>query len=259
MTVATIQSQTETGIVVELQPKGFAYCGMPVAEVEISFDHPLHGRCRVIAKHFATIGKQRGAVGYGFLGCNGERGSAFRSEKYLSNLAVTVPESDFAAALAVASAQAATAVQVAEAEAASEAAEQAATARAECPDGFAPCRQKWSNGDLCAALYVTGDGIEVIDSDLLENHGGFYWIAAALVEAARVKSADETAKAEAQKASRAATLQAATSKAGETGKDVEVERWTEDCDGSVDECSTDIVTRSIRPDGSAIVRRIHTH
>jgi len=194
-------------------------------------------------------------VGHGFLGCNGETGRAFRSEKYLPNITVTVPASDFAAALAVAGEQAAAAGGVEKAEAVT----QAESAKSECPAGFVVCTQKWSNGDLCSALYVTEDGTEVLGSDLLENHGGFYWIDAAEVAKARAVADQKKADAEAKKASRSAALVAVTTQARETGKDVEVERWTEECDGSVDECSTDLLMRSIQPDGTTTVSRIHTH
>ncbi len=44
-----------------------------------------------------------------------------------------------------------------------------------------------------------------------------------------------------------------------TGKPVELERAMVDCDGSVGECSTDIVYRYAMPDGSVQTKRIHTH
>jgi hypothetical protein len=44
-----------------------------------------------------------------------------------------------------------------------------------------------------------------------------------------------------------------------TGQPVIVERWEDDCDGSVSECSTDHCCRKIHPDGTFTIHRIHSH
>jgi hypothetical protein len=81
----------------------------------------------------------------------------------------------------------------------------------------------------------------------------------ALLERKRI---EELARADAR-ATRIATKEAdraaRISLARETGKPVELERWTEGCYGSADECSTDILYRMVRPDGTIVVNRIHTH
>jgi hypothetical protein len=54
-------------------------------------------------------------------------------------------------------------------------------------------------------------------------------------------------------------LDAAIAEAKKTGKPALVTTHTEGCDGSVDECSLDIVATMVNPDGSTFSTRTHTH
>ncbi len=104
------------------------------------------------------------------------------------------------------------------------------------------------------------------DAESIEPNLGIYWgcrfsrtgfdrlLALALERQAAVDAASAAKKA-AREADRAAKI----AQARATGKPVSVESWTEDCDGSVDECSTDIIERLAHPDGTIATRRIHTH
>lgn len=82
---------------------------------------------------------------------------------------------------------------------------------------------------------------------------------AALVERKRGEKAEKDAAKAAKLAAREADRAVKIAQARETGKPVELARWTEGCDGSVDECSTDIVYRLAQPDGTIMIERIHTH
>ena len=78
------------------------------------------------------------------------------------------------------------------------------------------------------------------------------------------EEAEATAKVEAEKkaetqAAKEAEREAKFTRAKIIGKPVELMKETQDCDGSVCECSTDIVTWYAMPDGSTQVKRIHTH
>lgn len=53
-------------------------------------------------------------------------------------------------------------------------------------------------------------------------------------------------------------VQAALEEAKRTGKQVVIQQTYTDCDGSVEECSTDIVTEYAMPDGTIKVTRTHT-
>jgi hypothetical protein len=61
------------------------------------------------------------------------------------------------------------------------------------------------------------------------------------------------------KAATAAEREARIAQAREAGRPVEIDRWTEECDGEESECNLDIVVRYAMPDGSLSTRRTHTH
>lgn len=145
-----------------------------------------------------------------------------------------------------------------EEEAAADAARDAA-AFAGCPEGHEPCRQKWSNGDLMSALYVSRDGVEVLGSDMLDSHGGWYYLPAAKIAEEAAALETKKAAAAAKVTAREAKLAEAKALAASSGKPVEIERWTDECDGSADECSMDLIVRFVRPDGSITTRRTHAH
>lgn len=54
-------------------------------------------------------------------------------------------------------------------------------------------------------------------------------------------------------------LEAAKAEAARTGKDVLLRQYIDECDGSVTECSTDVVYEYMRPDGTVRVKRMHTY
>lgn len=74
-----------------------------------------------------------------------------------------------------------------------------------------------------------------------------------LAEARQKKAAIDKAKAD-----RSAKFQAALTEAKRTGKPVEIDSFMADCDGSVRDCSTDYVVRSVWPDGKVREERTHT-
>lgn len=55
-----------------------------------------------------------------------------------------------------------------------------------------------------------------------------------------------------------ARVQAALEEAKQTGREVVIRQMYTDCDGSVEECNTDIVTEYAMPDGTIKVKRVHT-
>ncbi len=60
-----------------------------------------------------------------------------------------------------------------------------------------------------------------------------------------------------KKASAEAALQAKFDQARQTGQDQVLDIWLAECDGSVDECSSDSVRRMVRPDGTTYISRTH--
>ena len=58
---------------------------------------------------------------------------------------------------------------------------------------------------------------------------------------------------------RRAAREARFVEARKTGKPVELERTTDECDGSVCECSLDLIVRYAMPDGTTKIERIHTY
>lgn len=55
------------------------------------------------------------------------------------------------------------------------------------------------------------------------------------------------------------SVEQALTEAKTTRKPVEIARWTEPCDGTVCECSLDIITKWAMPDGTIKITRVHTH
>lgn len=66
-------------------------------------------------------------------------------------------------------------------------------------------------------------------------------------------------KKEREKQEKEERRQKAFQQAKETNKSVEIYRFITDCDGSVQECSTDIVIGYVMPDGSIKNKRVHTY
>jgi hypothetical protein len=239
-------TKTASGIDVRIETNGHDYCGMAVAELRLFLTHPQEGDVEMISNRYASKDGKSGALGHAFLG---------PKRKYLPSLLLTIPREDFDRALAAAEIQAKEAVARKKRE---DKARDDAT-KATCPAGSVPCRQKWSNGDLMSACYVAEDGTEVLASDLLENHRGWYWIPADRIAEARAKAdAERAAKDERREAARRKRA-AIFDQAKATGLPVLLDRYTEDCDGSAVDCSTDVVCEYAQPDGSVTSTRSHTH
>jgi hypothetical protein len=81
----------------------------------------------------------------------------------------------------------------------------------------------------------------------------------ALVDRKRAEQAEADATKAAKTAAREAARTAKIQQARETGKPVELESWTEDCNDPREECSTDICRRLAMPDGTTKTTRTHTY
>jgi len=134
-------------------------------------------------------------------------------------------------------------------------------AYANCPEGYTPCRQNWSNGDLCSAEYQTSDEgltVKILDSDLIENHMGWYYIENSKIEKAREeRRAEQTKKQEAKEKEQQKEIDA-LKKAQETNEPQVLTSYSTDCNDPKEECSTDIITVYINPDGTKKSTRQHT-
>lgn len=84
---------------------------------------------------------------------------------------------------------------------------------------------------------------------------GFRQLLALAIERQLAIDIRKAAKNEVRLAERTAKVQAAK----DTGQPVEIERWSEPCDGSQDECDLDIISRVAMPDGTVKTHRSHTH
>lgn len=94
------------------------------------------------------------------------------------------------------------------------------------------------------------------------SYGGYRFNAEGfrrLLALAYERQAIVDAKADTKKAAYELKVVTSLRTAAETRKPVEIESWTENCDGSAYECSTDIITRYAMPDGSVDTRRTHAH
>ena len=117
------------------------------------------------------------------------------------------------------------------------------------------------------AVIVDGKAVEAYTNrkpdGVLPQDGVLWFISeadkAAIIEGVERKAAEEQARKEAEEVEKQAKVEQALAEAKATGKPVEIARWTEPCDGTVRECSLDIVTRWAMPDGTIKVRRTHTY
>lgn len=102
------------------------------------------------------------------------------------------------------------------------------------------------------AEYISGWGT-YLKPEVIEALGTEFTYAQA-VEYMRPQHEAEKAAREKKAAERAAKFQ----QAKETGKPVVLARGSDECDGTVDECSLDIITVYAMPDGSTKTTRTHT-
>jgi len=107
--------------------------------------------------------------------------------------------------------------------------------------------------DLGVANHVSGWGVHV-EPKLVAALGEEFTYAQA-VEFARPELEKKQAAKEQRDVARAAKF----AQAKETGKPVELDRWTDECCERDFECDLDIVTQYAMPDGSTRTERIHTH
>lgn len=107
-----------------------------------------------------------------------------------------------------------------------------------------PLREKSRKIYLKAGMYTEDGWYEISDADLQTI------IAARKAEIA----AEEEAREEAKRAKFNAALQ----KAKDTNGPAQLRQWSEDCDDPKEECSMDICTEYVYPDGSTKITRNHT-
>ena len=251
--MTTIKTTTAQGQAVEVSPYVIDAATNPIPGALIAFTHPEHGACLVAADSYIYEAQKKGAWGEVFLGVSGNIDEANFSYKSKINRGRVLIEAEIYNAAADAAELMMDDLETDEDEMSF------AAAKAVCPVGFVPCILLWQNGDLCAAKYEAEDGTKVLSHDLLESHQGYYWIRQPEVDAARTKNthADESAEKAAQ--AQDAQIKAATMEASKTGQAVIVQQWTEDCDGTVSECSRDLCYRVVNPDGSTEIKRSHSH
>jgi hypothetical protein len=104
-------------------------------------------------------------------------------------------------------------------------------------------------------------GAELLAANL-STYGGFRFGVEGfrqLLALATERQAVIDAKAMEKKSVRDAARTAKIQVAKDTGQPVEIERWSEPCDGSQDECDLDIISRVAMPDGKIVTHRSHTH
>ena len=156
--------------------------------VEVSLSLPVNkNRCHV-STVLPTIGKINAPAEWSqYQGQSGLLISGYRQGKKSINILLTVSEVDYAPIKAELDRRKKTKL---ENERRAEA-EKHEKALAECPDDCVIARNLWKNGDLCSGEYQTEDGIRVLDSDLLENHYGWYFIRRSVVEQKRSEIAKQ--------------------------------------------------------------------
>lgn len=104
--------------------------------------------------------------------------------------------------------------------------------------------------------YVSGWG-NILDADDVKALGKEFTIAKAK-ELAIPRLKAKFDKKNAAKAIKDAKRSAAFDEAKRTGKEVVLHQWSEDCDGSEEECDVDNLTEVARPDGTTKVYRSHS-
>lgn len=117
------------------------------------------------------------------------------------------------------------------------------------------------------AVIVDGKDVEAYTNrkaDGVLPQDGVFWFLdeadkIAIVKGVERKAAEEQARKEAEEAEKQAKVETAFAEAKTTGKPVAVKSWTDECDGSVDDCSIDIVTKYAMPDGTTKITRTHTY
>jgi hypothetical protein len=128
---------------------------------------------------------------------------------------------------------------------------------------------KWNDGEYLQGYEVLGEEAKLLEEIGLAEYvsGWGYYIKSEIIDklgesfsyqqaVEYMRPANEAKKAAQEK--KEAEKAAKFAEAKETGKPVELKRYLADCDGTVEECSTDIVTVYAMPDGSTKTKRTHT-
>ncbi len=81
----------------------------------------------------------------------------------------------------------------------------------------------------------------------------------AIIEGVERKATEKQTRKDAEAAEAQAKVEAAFAEAKTTGKPIVIKSWADECDGSTDDCSIDIVTKYAMPDGTTKITRTHTY
>lgn len=117
------------------------------------------------------------------------------------------------------------------------------------------------------AVIVDGKDVEAYTNrkaDGVLPQDGVFWFLdeadkIAIVEGVERKATEEQARKDAEAAEAQAKIEAAFAEARTTGKPVVIKSWAEECDGSTNDCSIDIVAKYAMPDGTTKITRTHTY
>lgn len=104
--------------------------------------------------------------------------------------------------------------------------------------------------------YLSGWGW-TLDGDVVKSLGESFTVAQAIAYAEPKLRAKHDA-AEAKRVSKEQQLGGSFAEAARTGQPVVISRWSEECDGSTDECDIDNMTKYAMPDGTTKVTRSHS-
>jgi len=110
---------------------------------------------------------------------------------------------------------------------------------------------------LGLAPYVSGWGQHI--SDRVIKDLGIEFTLEQAIEYIRPKFEAETSQKLARKQVEQTKITNALAEAQSTGKQIIIKQWTEECDGSEQECDVDNLTEYINPDGTHSITRSHSY
>jgi len=228
-----IETRTQSGTVVTLE--GTEYCGAPVV------------RCRCVAQ-----GRQVDFLASGF-GSPGRNGDVRGILGWQGNqqVCLTVPEADYERGMAEARA-------IGERE------------MADLREGRTPIVVRWQEGSPLSGYTTSARAAQLLAGlGLASSVAGWgYLVSREVVETLGTSFAFEEAQACARPAREAREAEARHAEAdrrekfaeaARTGHRVLLSQGSDECDGSVDECSLDVVYEWAMSDGTTKVERVHTH
>lgn len=211
--------------------------------------HPSAGDVTVTGLHWGTHQGREGVVGKGHI------------NRVRHIVVATVPQVDWKAAEAE---QTECMKEKAHREAA-KAEQDRQSAIGECPKDHTIARCLWTNGDLMSGKYRTEDGTEVLASDQLRPHHGWYFIRIEEVEKVRAEKTVRCEKEAKRQEDEHARRRQIFNQAHETGKPVVLDTWTETRTLVGEEYPgeegdyTFLCTRYAQPDGGTSVRETNTY